>query len=67
MSNNKPLCKNCKYWRGSSVGDKRRCLSPLTGGQTYVGMPGYSSALDGCSRYEKQIKKGGTNRVQRYL
>lgn len=52
----KPLCKNCEYWGGSKVLNKRFCLAPLAEGQTFVSFSGYSSAFDGCSRYVK--KKG---------
>lgn len=65
--NDKPLCKNCEYWRGNRIGDKRRCLSPLADGRTYVSIPDYTASLDGCSRYKTRIKKGELKHVRRYL
>ena len=51
----KPRCGNCVHWRGGwiNIGEpRRRCLTPLEEGKTFVNITGTTKFNDYCTRHK---------------
>jgi len=51
------ICSTFKYWKGTPTLNKKKCLCPLTEGETFVNWEGITLPTDSCSRWCEDTPK----------